>query len=498
MDNCPDEVLVKVCDRLDFEDVANLRLVNKHLAEVGAEALIKRVRFHCTQESLKRLYDIGHDPVFCRHVESVVFEGNLLAQVPCVSSPTQKDCIVLDDLFPLLSAMVHANGAVQIHTYQQHYQLDHHAGERPPPLPKSSTPREKRLHERHVAQFNRELEKKYMRYLDLYNKQQKVIYSPTAYAETIDPTMLRFPRLTKIALSTVGRCKHVLSGRFLDSFTADCSMPIELDSKHTKDQLKHLLLPHDQPLTGLLSLELHAISPKFFTGFVPKDMVCRAFQSLKVVDLNFRLEKEDRVGLDFAMAKSCYLELGKGALREALSSANELQQLTVNFDDYGYYGAVTSLENILGNKVWPNLSTLNLDCMSASEDYLVAMLKRQSYLRDLRLGFMTLEQGSWPHATTRMRKGLSLTNFDATGIFEDCEQMYPMHLLDGDVYAQEFRHVTLSDALGLWVTDGADLPEDDDYHPLKDDEFTDEEELREQYGPFADDEDFSDMDCDSD
>ena len=175
MDTCPDEVLVKVCSRLDFKNIANLRLVNKHLAEVGAEALIKRVRFHCTEESLKRLHAIGHHDVLCKYVDSVVFEGNLLAQVPC------------------------------IHSYQAHYQLDHHQHERPQSPPKNATAREKRLYERNVAKFNRDIEKKYVRYLDLYTKQQKLIHS-TTYADLIDPSMVRFPRLTKIALSTVGRC----------------------------------------------------------------------------------------------------------------------------------------------------------------------------------------------------------------------------------------------------------------------------------------------------
>ena len=227
-------------------------------------------------------------------------------------------------------------------------------------------------------------------------------------------------------------------------------------------------------------------------------MICRAFESLRVIDLNFRVEKEERLVLDTSTVARCYVDLNKGILRDALCSANDLEQLTINFDDYGYFGAVTSLENILGTKAWPKLSSLNLDCMSTTEDYLLAMLKRQPSLRELRLGFMTLVQGSWQQATTRMRKSLKLTDFVATGVLEDCSQMFPMHLLDSDAYAQDFSHITMGDALGIWVTDDVQVPEDDDYHPLNDEDFADEEELRDQYGPFADDEDFSDMDCDSD
>lgn len=471
LDEFPDEVLLKIYNQMDFKSVASLRQTNKHFAEVGAEALTKRVRFHCTKQSLERLHAISKHSILCKYVETIVFEGNLLAWVPC------------------------------IHTYMSHYTQDHHANERPLPPLSEASPREKRLYTRNMAKFQREVQKKYDRYKALYNEQQEVINS-NASTDLIDLSMLRFPRLTKVALSTVGRCKHVLSGRFLDSFAADCAMPIEQDTKYTKDQMKHLLFPNDQPLTCLRTLEAHVISPHFFTGFVPKDMILQVFQNLKVIDLNFRLEKEDRINLDVSTADRCYADLNQGILRDALSAATDLEQLTINFDDYGYYGWVTKVSNILGDASWPKLVSLNLDCMATSEDYLLEILKRQPALRDVRLGFMTLDKGTWQSATGRMRHELDLDHFLATGILEDSDQMYPMHVLDGDAYASDFVHITLGEALGLWITDvnagRANVPFDADYHPLRDEEFTDEEDLREQYGPFADDDEFSDMDCDSD
>ncbi|EXJ72645.1 uncharacterized protein A1O5_03791 [Cladophialophora psammophila CBS 110553] len=465
MDKCPDEVLVKICAHMDFPSLANLRLLNKRLAEVGAEALVKRVRFHCTEDSLRRLHAISRHHVFAKYVDTVVFEGNLLASVHCV------------------------------HTYQNHYELEHHQMERPAQPRKGATDRERRLYERNMAKFNREIEKKFKRYLDLYNKQQKVLQS-TAYADFISSSMTSFPKLNKLVLSTVGRCKHVLSGRFLESFTADCAMPIEQDTSFTKDQLSHLLFPRGQPLTHLGTLEVHVLSPKFFTGFVPADLICCAFQNLKVIDLNFRLEKDDRISLDIMTARRCYEDFTKnGCLRAALSAARDLEQLTINFDDYGYYGPVTSLETILGSNTWPHLSVLNVDCMTTTEDYFLRTLEGQPSLRDLRMGFMTLEEGSWPEATRRMRKDLNLNIFMACGILEDPDQMYPMHLLDTEAYVEDHHHFTLSDALALYVTDEFGIPEEEDYHPLLDDDFNDEETLREEYGPFADDDDPSDMDC---
>lgn len=462
METCPDEVLLKICARLDFQTVANLRRVSTRFAEVGAEALVTRVRFHCSQDSLERLHAIASHQVFSKYVDAVVFEGNILANVGCV------------------------------HTYSAHYELDHHKNERPAAPGRNATEREKRLYERNVVKFTREISQKYDRYRAFYDKQQKVLKS-SAYQDLLAPSMLCFPRLNKITLTTIGRCKHVLSERFLEMFAVDCGMPIDCDTKYTKEQLKNLLFPQGRPLTTIRSLEVHVLSPKFFTGFIPRSLLCQAFKNLKVADLNLRLEKEDRIGLDMTTAERCYADLKKGYLRDALGAATELERLTVNFEDFGYYGACINVKHILGDHTWPNLAVLDLDCMSTTQDYLISFLKRHPTLHELCLGYMTLLEGRWTKATTIMRKDLNLTAFTTRGILEDPEQMYPMHLIDADAYMEDFHEFTMANALEIYVTD--DWEEGDEYHPLEDEAFADEHELREEFGPFADDEDFSDMDC---
>lgn len=462
MDNCPDEVLLKICGRLDFKSVATLRLTNKRLAEVGAEALVRRVRFHCSQESLERLKNIAKHDVFSRYVDTVVFEGNILANIGCV------------------------------HTYAAHYELDHHKNERPQPPGKDASAREKRLYERNMGKFQQEVEAKFERYRIFYDQQQKVLQSD-AYAHHIAPSIPRFPKLQNIVLSTVGRCKHVLSERFLETFAVDCVMPIDHDTSHTKEQLKHLLFPDGRPITTLRSLEVHVVSPKFFTGFMPGDMICQAFKNLRTIDLNFRLEKDDRLDWDIMAPGRPYADLRKGYLRAALASATGLRDLTINFEDSVFQGACTNMKHILGDHSWPKLACLDLDCMSVSQEYLLSMLKRQPSLHCLRLGFVTLDDGLWPAATKLMRKELKLKQFLPHGILEDGDQMYPMHLIDSDVYMDEFAHFSMGDALDIYVTDEWDA--EDEYNPLEDEVFADPDELREEFGPFSDEEDLSDMDC---
>jgi len=475
MEQCPDEVLVKICGRLNFESLANLRLANKRLAEIGAEALVTKVRFHCSQSSLQRLNALATHDVFCKYVDTVVFEGNILANIGC------------------------------IHAYSAHYELEHHKNERPQPPPRNASAREKRLFERNLLKFQKEIEDKYDRYHDVFEAQQRLI-TGTAYADLLGPSVNRFPRLNKIALNTVGRCKHVLSERFLETFAVDCAMPIEGDTQHTKEQLKHLLLPQDRPLTTLRELLVHVVSPKFFSGYVPRDMLCQAFKNLKIVELGLRLERDDSLGWgDILPADRCYGDLRKGYLCDALGAATGLEKLTVNFEDYGYQGPCADMKIILGEHSWPSLTHLDIDCMSTTQDYLIAMLKRQPSLHNFKLGFITLEKGTWTEATRLFRKELKLGYFTAHGILEDSEQMHPMHFIDAEAYTEDFVEMTMADSLDVYVTGGWGLEAevgDDDFHPLEQDDFADPDDLRNEYGPFSDDDldheidsESSDMDC---
>ncbi|KAJ9642241.1 uncharacterized protein PV06_03199 [Exophiala oligosperma] len=477
MQQCPDEVLLKVCRLLDFKSLASFRLTAKRLAAIGAEALVSKVRFHCSQDSLQRLNAIANHDVFCKNVETVVFEANILANIGC------------------------------IHSYSAHYELEHHREERPQPPPRHATDREKRLFERNLAKFQKEIENKYDRYRQVLNDQQDLIKG-TTYSEVLGPSIRRFPRLTKIALNTVGRCKHVLSERFLETFAIDCAMPIEGDTKHTKEQLKHILFPQSRPLTNLRELAVHVMSPKFFSDYMPRDMICVAFSNLKVIELGLRLERDEVVTWGDMPADTCYGDLRKGILRDALCAATGLESLTVNFEDYGYHGPCTDMKMILGEHSWPKLNYLDLDCLSTTQDDLLAMLKRQPAIHVFKLGFITLERGSWVDATRRMRRELKLAAFSAQGILEDSEQMYPMHFFDSEAYVDSFLEVTMSDSLDVYVTSrygsnelDHDDDEEDDLHPLEHDDFGDPEELRMDYGPFSDestdppDSDDSEMDC---
>jgi len=69
-----------------------------------------------------------------------------------------------------------------------------------------------------------------------------------------------------------------------------------------------------------------------------------------------------------------------------------------------------------------------------------------------------------------------------------------MHLIDTDAYMEDFAEFSLTNALDMYVTDPDH--EDEHYHPLDDEAFTDPDELREEFGPWMNsDEAFDEMDC---
>lgn len=104
------------------------------------------------------------------------------------------------------------------------------------------TNRERRLHERNVAKYERELQQKYKKYRATWKKQQKLINSP-ACAQISRAVALTLPRLESITLSTIGSCSHALSQRYIQDFPLSCSMPMDQDSEHAVAQLKLLILP---------------------------------------------------------------------------------------------------------------------------------------------------------------------------------------------------------------------------------------------------------------
>ena len=71
----PVELLHRIFAHLDAEDVRSARSTCGLLAQVGAEHMLEEVVTVYKRDRLQRLIDIGHHPVFSRHVKSFYWQA---------------------------------------------------------------------------------------------------------------------------------------------------------------------------------------------------------------------------------------------------------------------------------------------------------------------------------------------------------------------------------------------------------------------------------------
>jgi len=369
------------------------------------------------------------------------------------------------------------------HHYLAHFDLEHHRDDKPQCPPANCSDRERRLYDRNLAKWETEILQKYTRYKSMLKQQEEIMQS-TMYQDFIDTSMLNFPHLKEITLSNVGRCAHMLSDRFMQTFyptTIDCAMPMEGDTANSKSQLASLLLPQGKVLPTVQRLSAHLVSPRFFASFLPKDQVLNAFTNLRTIDLAFRLERTDAIDIEGRPRLAYSPLVDTGTLRDALAAAAQLEDLTINFDDMGYYGSVVSVEDVLGGTSWPKLKHLNLDCMTTTAKSLMATLEHQPSLRYVTLGFFVLDVGFWTEITDDMKKDLKLRSFRAHGVIEDPDHMYSMQHVDVDSYIEDCYQTTLEEALNDYVCDTS-LELEDSLNPLDHNEWADLDDLRRDLG----------------
>ena len=466
MDLCPPEVLHHIFSRLEFNGVAGLRLAGKKYAAVGTEYLVTRVRVHMSKESLLRLQAFEEHETFHKRVKSVVFEGAMVADVGCENS------------------------------YAAHFDLHHHANEKPQPLSENATQREHRLYDRNLAKFNQGVLQKYQRCRNLYDQQQALL-ADDLLEEVIGNVTEAFPKLESLTLTNVGRCKHSLSERFLEIFGVDCAVPMDPSTDHIATQLGVLLWPTGLPFISLKNLTVTNIDPSLFITKSGSSKMAKVFQSLTKIKLVFRMTSDDRLLYD-SSSRNPYHRFNDGGLHSALSAAKNLEQMLITFNDYAFAGWATDVQHILGDTtVWPKLVWVEADYITIdSPDYLINAIQRQPSLKKFWIGYATLLNGTWIDATKQMREKLSLETFMASGFLDDEEEAYPMHFVDADAYIEDSFNMDCTCLLDIYVTDKEYMQDIEDFHPLQDLPLADPEDLHEEFGSLADSDTGSHMDCD--
>lgn len=79
----PTEIWQIICAYLPTSDLKTIRLVNRALADVGAELLISHIRIDTSFESFKRLKQVADHVLIRKGVKKLFYEAGLLANVGC-------------------------------------------------------------------------------------------------------------------------------------------------------------------------------------------------------------------------------------------------------------------------------------------------------------------------------------------------------------------------------------------------------------------------------
>lgn len=79
MDGLSQDLLRQFCGKLPIKDIKCFRLTCKHFATVGASCLIPEIHLMFQWDSFEKLYRIASHPVLARHVHSLFYEADLLA-----------------------------------------------------------------------------------------------------------------------------------------------------------------------------------------------------------------------------------------------------------------------------------------------------------------------------------------------------------------------------------------------------------------------------------
>ena len=98
---------------------------------------------------------------------------------------------------------------------------------------------------------------------------------------------------------------------------------------------------------------------------------------------------------------------------EMVGPSNSLETLKLNFDDGANISVARELSEVLGHDGWPRLTTLHLTHLKYDRD-LVKHLGRFKSLRELCLGWICCDKGSWRDELAQLRS-LSLRKFMPTG-----------------------------------------------------------------------------------
>lgn len=411
----PNEILHMIFEQLmhrdqdqDQEpDIAHLRLVCKHFADIGSYYLLSDAHLFFKSSQFERLRQISEHPVISKKIETLYYEADTLPYYASVQEWKENICVPgwMNNVCP----------------------------ESHPPLP-MATAREERAYNRslnkarHGPKYTLSetlLRRAYGKYKSHLADQEGMRWQ-NYNVDVLKDALRRMPNVKTIEMTTeccLGRSTGMVQA-FKDGL-AEPNGDMYSEEGCGVGQLRSLLLAADAANLQFETLAAGNVEWRFFQESYQQTQedlrkmqsAVRALQTLKLYittrtgDPEFRLYETPFNNMAPACAE--YLHT-TSHLKDFITSTPDLERLDLNFDCDEPHPA--TLCDSIGTFTWHSLRVAAFACISADEDCLAHFFVRHaSTLRKLRLEAILLDRGTWPSLLRRARKALKLEQASLSG-----------------------------------------------------------------------------------
>ena len=422
----PNEILHQIFSLLHPPQVANLRLACKAFSTIGLQYLASTIHLIFKPSSFEHLRQISEHPVLSQYVHTLFYEADSLEDV--YSMKEWKETIIVPDWCNTV-----------------------HSKPMPSPPPDASN-REKRAYRRHMEKVRagplyiysagqlKNAYEEYRHFVWLQNYIRQYDYN----SEMIREAMAKLPKLKTIELSLFDGLHYGRSRKLEKAFAKGLTVAYG-DPRHGScgvAQLRSLLVGACDAGLEIETLRCGSVE---WIVFMERDIVFNklkhAVRCLRTLEFYIttrnddpRFETNPHEEVDICAE---YLE-DSGRLRDFLTSAPQLESLTVQFDcDTPMHPA--RLSDLVGDFSWHSLRLAAFNKIDTTEEELMDFYERHAKtLREIRIESIHLDHGSWTSIFGRIRNTLSLEKATISGYLtaeDPPESIYlgllPESMLDG-------------------------------------------------------------------
>lgn len=440
-DRLPVETLHMVLANLEPQDVTQIRLTCRLLADIGTHYLLSELHLIVKSSSFERMRQISRHPIVSQTVRSLFYEAELIQR--CHDFKAWKACIenftVLADM-----AVTHPRDRKSL-TFLRLWR--EHQGS---PRPRRSV---------------KELRRAYAHYSQ-YAANQQMIRRHDHNSGPIRDAMSRFPNLDTIHMvreRDIFDCSRYLVREFEAGLRVPCNRQLSQDACGVSQLLSVLLgaISTGRKLRRVTCDQVH------WTFFIQRvDVLAKtrlAVEHLDFLQLKISTCHEGDDGdvdaMNCANSRACTERLQHGALRDFVAAAPHLKDLNIGLNPvYGHLPPI-SLTHAVGTHRWLYLERVTFAYLLTREEDLLDFCDRHATnLTHVSIVGLTLTTGRWQRVLQQIRRALRLRTVEISGYLmsHDPEDQHDLIDLGAGVSPEVTRKPRIRVAIEAYILEGGD------------------------------------------